>query len=91
MRLPWLLGAGNPLEQTILQEVTPSKIAGQVFTSHTAISFAAGLFGLLLAGVVTELTNVNWVLSVGGGLLAISTAIGWWFMPFSDHKVTSGR
>lgn len=86
-----LLGAGNPLEQTILQEVTPSKIAGQVFTSHTAISFAAGLFGLLIAGVVTELTNVNWVLSVCGGLLAISTAIGWWFMPFSDHKVTSGR
>lgn len=86
-----LLGAGNPLEQTILQEVTLSRIAGQVFTSHTAISFAAGLFGLLIAGIVTELTNVNLVLIIGGSLLAIAAAMGWCFMPFSDHKVTSGR
>jgi MFS family permease len=79
-----LLGAGNPLEQTILQEVTPSRIAGQVFTSHTAISFAAGLFGLLLAGFATELTNVNLVLISGGSLLAIASAISWYFMPLSD-------
>lgn len=81
-----LLGAGNPLEQTILQEVTPSKIAGQVFTSHTAISFAAGLVGLLIAGVVTELTSVNWVLTLSGSLLAVAAAIGWWFMPLSARR-----
>ncbi len=86
-----LLGAGNPLEQTILQEVTPSRIAGQVFTSHTAISFAAGLVGLLIAGIVTELTNVNLVLTLGGSLLTIAAAIGWCFTPFSDRKVTFGR
>src|SRR5262249_40227928 len=32
-----LLGAGNPLEQTILQEVTPRAVAGQVFTSLGAM------------------------------------------------------
>jgi MFS family permease len=82
-----LLGAGNPLEPTILQEVTPSKIAGQVFTSHTAISFAAGMFGLLIAGIVTELTTVSLVLTLGGSLLAIAAAIGWWFTPLSDSRV----
>jgi MFS family permease len=82
-----LLGAGNPLEQTILQEVTPSKIAGQVFTTHTAIRFTAGLFGLLIAGLATEFTNVNWVLASGGSLLAIASAMGWWFMPLLDHKI----
>ncbi len=81
-----LLGAGNPLEQTILQEVTPSRIAGQVFTSHSAISFTAGLLGLLIAGVITELTSVEWVLSLGGSLLAISAALGWYFLPLSDPK-----
>jgi hypothetical protein len=82
-----LLGAGNPLEQTILQEVTPHSIAGQVFTSHTAIRFAAGLFGLLVAGFATELTTVNLVLTSGGSLLAIAATIAWCFMPLSDHNV----
>lgn len=86
-----LLGAGNPLEQTLLQEVTPSRIAGQVFTSHTAISFAAGLFGLLSAGFATELMNVNLVLIIDGSLLVIAAAIGWCLMPLSDHKLTFGR
>jgi MFS family permease len=86
-----LIGAGNPLEQTILQEVTPNRIAGQVFTSHTAISFAAGLFGLLIAGIVTELTSVNLVLILGGSFLAIAATISWCFMPFSNHTITIGR
>lgn len=79
-----LLGAGNPLEQTILQEETPSSIAGQVFTSQTAISYAAGLLGLLTAGIATELTSVNLVLTLGGSLLAIVTAIAWWFLPLAE-------
>jgi MFS family permease len=86
-----LLGAGNPLEQTILQEVTPSRIAGQVFTSHTAISFAAGLFGMLIAGIITELTSMTLALTLGGNLLAIEAVIGWCFMPLSDYKITSGK
>ncbi len=76
-----LLGARNPLEQTILQEVTPSRIAGQVFTAHSAIAFTAGVLGLLIAGVITELTSVEWVLSLSGSLLAIAAAIGWCLMP----------
>jgi predicted MFS family arabinose efflux permease len=86
-----LLGAGNPLEQTLLQEVTPSRIAGQVFTSHTAINFAAGLLGLLIAGVATELTSVDLVLIVGGGLLAIVAVFGWWLLPLSADKITVER
>jgi predicted MFS family arabinose efflux permease len=82
-----LLGAGNPLEQTILQEVTPRKIAGQVFTSYGAMHFAAGVLGLILAGVVTELTNVNLVLTISGGFLAISAVIGWCLLPLSDKSV----
>ncbi|OUL26401.1 hypothetical protein BV372_26895 [Nostoc sp. T09] len=85
------LGAGNPLEQTLLQEMTPSKIAGQVFTSHTAICFAAGLFGLLIAGVFTELINVNLVLIIGGSLLMITAAIGWRFMPLSNKRFIRNR
>ena len=86
-----LLGAGNPLEQTILQEVTPSRIAGQVFTAHSAIAFTAGLLGLLIAGVITELTSVEWVLSLSGSLLAIAAAIGWYFLPLSSHQVAVGK
>jgi MFS family permease len=82
-----LLGAGNPLEQTILQEVTPRKIVGQVFTSYGAMHFAAGVLGLILAGVVTELTNVNLVLTISGGFLAISAVIGWCLLPLSDKSV----
>jgi MFS family permease len=78
-----LLGAGNPLTQTILQEVTPSRIAGQVFTAHTAISFAAGLIGLPIAGIFTELTNIDLVLIISGSFLAIGSAISWYFMPLS--------
>lgn len=81
-----LLGAGNPLEQTILQEVTPSKIAGQVFTSQTAMSFAAGLFGLLIAGIVTEWTNVNFVLMLSGSFLTIAAVLGWSLMPLLDPR-----
>jgi MFS family permease len=81
-----LLGAGNPLEQTILQEATPSRIAGQVFTAQTATSFAAGLLGLLIAGIATELTSANLVLILGGSLLAIVAAIGWGFMPLSTRR-----
>jgi MFS family permease len=82
-----LLGAGNPLEQTILQEATPSRIAGQVFTSHSAIAFTAGLLGLLIAGVITELTSVEWVFSLSGSLLALASTIGWYFLPLSDRKI----
>lgn len=86
-----LLGAGNPLEQTLLQEATPSRIAGQVFTAQTAISYVAGLSGLLVAGIATELTSAHLVLILDGSLLAITTAIGWCFMPLMNQKSTVGR
>jgi hypothetical protein len=65
-----LLGAGNPLEQTLLQEETPESIGGKVFTSFTAICFIAGPFGLLLTGIIAEFLNVELVLLFAGGLLS---------------------
>jgi MFS family permease len=86
-----LLGAGNPLEQTILQEETPKIIAGQVFTSFTAIRFAAGPLGLLLAGVLAELTNVKVVLVIGGGLLMIAAISGWYAAPLQEKSDISQK
>jgi MFS family permease len=82
-----LLGAGNPLEQTILQEETPKILAGQVFTSFTAIRFASGPLGLLLAGILTELANVNVVLILAGGLLIIASTAGWYTAPLQEQVV----
>lgn len=79
-----LLGAGNPLEQTILQEETPKAFAGRVFTSLTAIRFAGGPVGLLLAGVLVELTGANVVLVLGGGLLVIAAILGWYIAPLHE-------
>jgi MFS family permease len=76
-----LLGAGNPLEQTILQEETPGNIGGQVFTSYTAICFIAGQFGFLLAGMVAEFATIELVLLLAGGLLLTSAIFGWYNLP----------
>jgi MFS family permease len=86
-----LLGAGNPLEQTILQEVTPRAIAGQVFTSLGAIRFAAGPLGLFLAGVATEHAGVHAVLVVAGALLAGTALLGWWLVPLANPKDLARR
>ncbi len=76
-----LLGAGNPLQQTILQEETPGPIAGQVFTSLTALHFIGGPLGLLVAGILTQFTNVKLVLLSGGGLLIVLAIFGWHGLP----------
>ncbi len=76
-----LLGAGNPLEQTILQEETPETIAGQVFTSLTAIHFIAGPIGLLLVCIITEFTNIELALLSAGGLLITLAIFGWYRLP----------
>jgi MFS family permease len=81
-----LLGAGNPLEQTILQEETPKIFAGQVFTAFTAIRFATGPLGLLLAGLATELTSVKKVLVVSGGLLLITAISSWFTAPLQEKN-----
>jgi MFS family permease len=76
-----LLGAGNPLQQTVLQEETPETIAGQVFTALTAIHFAAGPFGLLLAGLLTEFTSIKSALLSAGSLLVALAIFGWFCLP----------
>lgn len=79
-----LLGAGNPLQQTILQEQTPKAIAGQVFTSLTAIQFIAAPIGLLLAGIFTEFSNVERVLLCFGSLLLTLAIFGWFRLPLKQ-------
>ena len=77
-----LLGAGNPLEQTILQEQTPEPIMGQVFTVFSATRFAIGPIGLLLAGFGTEWSNVYGMLIASGLFLMVSVFIGRFFSTF---------
>lgn len=50
-------------------------------SSSTAISFIAGPFGLLLAGIITEFTNVELALLLAGGLLLTSATNGWYHLP----------
>lgn len=76
-----LLGASNPLEQTVMHEETPPAVAGQVFTTLTAIRFAAGPLGLLLAGLVAERVAVEAVLLAAGGALLAAAALGWLLTP----------
>ena len=76
-----LLGAGNPLEQTVLQEQTPPHIMGQVFTVFTASRFAIGPIGLLLAGFGTEWGNVHLMFIISGVILLITALLGWIFSP----------
>jgi len=44
-------------------------------------SFSAGLAGLLLAGLITEFSNVELVLLLAGGLLLASAIFGWYSLP----------
>ena len=81
-----LLGAGNPLQQTVLQEETPPEIAGRVFTSLSAMHFIAGPVGLLLAGFITERVNVELVLLSGGGVLLLTAILGWSIAPLSAAR-----
>lgn len=81
-----LLGAGNPLQQTVLQAETPEAIAGQVFTSLTAIHFIGGPLGLILTGMMAELMDVEWVLLSAGGLLCPLAIGGWCWLPLLRSK-----
>jgi len=79
-------GAGNPLEQTMLQEQTSAKNAGQVFAALPAIRFAAGAIGLLVTGLLTETYNVNLILFLEGGLLIITAVCGWFIAPLRKSR-----
>jgi MFS family permease len=84
-----LLGAGNPLQQTVLHEETPEAISGKVFTSLTAIHFIAGPFGLLVAGAIAEFANVELVLLLAGGLLLTWAVTGWCILPLGTGSPAS--
>ena len=81
-------GTGNPLEQTILQEQTSTKNAGQVFAALPAIRFLAGSFGLLATGLLTEIYNINLLLLLYGSLLMITAVCGWFIAPLKKSLST---
>jgi MFS family permease len=82
-----LLGAGNPLEQTVLQERVPPAISGQIYASLTAARYAAGPLGLLLAGFVAEQLNIKIVLLGSGALLFFTAILGWVLWPIDQLRV----
>ncbi len=82
-----LLGAGNPLEQTLLHEATPAAQAGRVFTTLTAIRYAGGPLGLVLAGAAAEASAVGISTAVGGGILLTTAIAGWWLMPLETVEL----
>ncbi len=81
-----LLGAGNPLEQTLVHALTPRAIAGQVFASMAAVRFASGPLGLVLAGACTEFFGAAAVLEFGGALLAATALSGWRAWPLRPER-----
>ena len=84
-----LLGAGNPLQQTILHEETPEAIAGQVFTSLTALHYVAGPLGLLLTGMAAELAGIETALLSAGGVLLFAAVAGWYGLPLAAESTTN--
>lgn len=80
-----VLGAGNPLEQTLLQESLPRSAAGQILTAHQALRFLFGPLGLVLAGFLSEAWDVSRALSLGGAILVISAIAGGLFCPLSQR------
>ncbi len=83
-----LLGAGNPLEQTVMQRRTPPEIAGRVFTAMTAVRYLAGPVGLVFGGVVSEFESVELAILTTGCPLVIAAIIGWWWLPLSVEPRT---
>lgn len=79
-----VLGAGNPLEQTLMQRCTPTEIAGQVFTSMSALRFSSGPLGLLVCGGAAEYASVESALISVGALLVIAALVGVLVMPLDD-------
>lgn len=79
-----LLGAGNPLQQTVLQERTPESVAGRVFTTLSAVQFLGGPLGLVLAGFMAARYGVEVALCVSGILLAVVAVSGWILLPLEE-------
>ena len=85
-----LLGAGNPLQQTVLQEETPKAIAGQVFTSLTAVQYLGGPLGLFAAGIITEYLTIELALLMMGAWLVLSAFFGWFVLPLRSSREPTG-
>jgi macrolide resistance protein len=81
-----LLGAGNPLEQTLLQRLAPRALAGQIFTALGAIRYGAAPLTIVAAGLATEWIGVRPVLLGAGVLLAVSALAAWRTAPLPESQ-----
>jgi MFS family permease len=79
----FLLGAGNPLQQTLLQEQTPPELSGQVFAALNAMQLAAGPLGLVCAGMAAQYVQVRVVILIAGLALGITAVAASVFMPLA--------
>ena len=86
-----LLGAGNPLQQSLLQEQVPAELLGQVYAALGAIRLGAGPLGLVCAGLATQQLGVRPALWLGSFTLAVVAILGRLLMPFAAHKASSQR
>lgn len=69
-----LAGPNGPLIPTILQERTPPAMRGRVFGATTAIGYAGGPLGVLVAGGILEAIGVQPVL-VGMAIIFVAVAM----------------
>jgi MFS family permease len=85
-----LLGAGHPLQATVMQESTPRERTGQVYTLVGAAGFAAGPLGMLLLGGLAQAAGASvatWTAAAG---LAVWAIWAWRRLPL-DRPLTIGQ
>lgn len=80
-----LLGAGNPLQQTVIHEaMSPSK-SGQVFATLGALHFGAGPVGFLVAGIAAEYLPLQWIMVGAGAVLILMVLFNWKRLPLEKN------
>jgi MFS family permease len=64
-------GPIQPIMNVAMQTRTPSRLRGRVVGMLTAIQYAAGPFGFLLAGPLVDAVGVEWAFPIMAGLLLL--------------------
>ncbi len=62
--------------QTLIQQETPMELMGRVSSTMMSIILASQLLGLLLSGLLAELTGVRQVFAMCAGLLVLQILVG---------------
>ena len=74
--------------QTLVQQETPHELMGRVGSTMMSIIFTAQIAGLLLSGVLAELTSIRRVFGLSTGMLLVLAVAGKvWMEPKSRQPV----